>query len=111
MARGGKRAGAGRPAGAATKKTREAADAAAADGITPLEYMLKVLRDEGQPDERRMWAAEKAAPFMHPRLNAVDHSSRDGTMSPQPSTIIIEAAPFDDDSDNPPPAEAGAPLQ
>ena len=39
-----------------------------------------------------------------PDLSALDHSSSDGTMTPQPSTIIIEAAPFDDDSDNPPAA-------
>lgn len=110
MARGGKREGAGRPAGAATVKTREAADRAAADGITPLEYMLKILRDDKADPKDRMWAAQTAAPFIHPRLNAVDHSSRDGSMTPQPGTIIIEAA-FDDDSEGEAAAEAGAALQ
>lgn len=110
MARGGKREGAGRPAGAATVKTREAADRAAAEGITPLEYMLKILRDETAEPKDRMWAAQTAAPFMHPRLNAVDHSSRDGSMTPAPSHIIIEAA-VDDDSDDTAAAEAGAALQ
>ena len=32
--------------GAANKRTREIAEAAMAEGITPLEYMLAVLRDE-----------------------------------------------------------------
>jgi hypothetical protein len=68
MARGGKRDGAGRPAGAATKRTREVAVAAAAEGVTPLEYMLDVLRDPKAETERRDWAAEKAAPFIHARL-------------------------------------------
>jgi hypothetical protein len=35
--RGGKRPGSGRKKGSATKKTREIADRAAAEGITPLE--------------------------------------------------------------------------
>jgi hypothetical protein len=45
MPRGGKRAGAGRKPGAATKKTRAFADQAAADGdLLPLEVMLNAMR-------------------------------------------------------------------
>jgi len=40
MARGGKREGAGRPAGAVTKRTREIAEKAIATGMTPLDVML-----------------------------------------------------------------------
>lgn len=78
MARGGKREGAGRPAGAVTKRTREAADAAAKDGLTPLDYMLSILRDEAQEQEKRMWAAEKAAPYVHAKLASVEHAGKDG---------------------------------
>ncbi|HEY9539844.1 MAG TPA: hypothetical protein VIS03_19780 [Kiloniellaceae bacterium] len=47
-----------------------AADAA----LLPLDYMLQVLRDpEASPAERK-WAAEKAAPYLHPRLQTVEHS-------------------------------------
>jgi len=74
MPRGGKREGAGRKAGAVTTRTREIADKAASEGLTPLEYMLQVLRDEAASKDDRMWAAEKAAPFVHPKLAAVDHS-------------------------------------
>lgn len=74
MARGGKREGAGRKAGSVTTKTREMANRAAAEGLTPLDYMLQVLRDEEQPKEDRMWAAEKAAPYVHARLAAIEHS-------------------------------------
>jgi hypothetical protein len=40
---------------------------AAAEGITPIEYMLQILRDENAPEERRSWAAEKSAPYIHPK--------------------------------------------
>lgn len=44
MAHGGKRTGAGRPAGAVTTRTREIADRALAEGKTPLEVMLDNMR-------------------------------------------------------------------
>lgn len=44
MARGGKREGAGRPAGALTKRTREVAERAIAEGMTPLDVMLDNMR-------------------------------------------------------------------
>lgn len=74
MARGGKREGAGRPAGSITQRSREMAEKAAEGGIMPLDYMLKVLRDESADIKDRMWAAEKAAPYVHAKLAAVEHS-------------------------------------
>lgn len=73
MARGGKREGAGRPAGALTKRTREVAEKAADEGLTPLDYMLDVLRDADADPKDRMWAAEKAAPYVHAKLASVEH--------------------------------------
>jgi hypothetical protein len=61
----------GRKEGDANRKTREIADAACRDGITPLEYMLKVLRDEGAEEGRRDKMAVEAAPYIHPKLAAV----------------------------------------
>lgn len=78
MARGGKRDGAGRPAGAVTRKTREIAEGAAAEGITPLDYMLSVLRDETQAPAARMDAAKAAAPYVHAKLASVEHKGEDG---------------------------------
>jgi uncharacterized protein YycO len=72
MAHGGKRAGAGRKVGSVTAKSREVAEQAASEGLTPLAYMLKILRDEDQDSERRDWAAEKAAPYVHARLAAIE---------------------------------------
>lgn len=44
MARGGKRDGAGRPAGAITKRTREIAERVSATGMSPLEVMIDNMR-------------------------------------------------------------------
>ena len=71
---GGARPGAGRKKGAATQKTREIADRAAAEGITPLEVMLGAMRsfwDAGDM-EKAAGFAKDAAPYMHPRLSAVE---------------------------------------
>ena len=69
---GGKRTGAGRKAGAATKRTREIADGAAKSGVTPLEFLLDVMRNEAMTAESRFDAAKAAAPYVHPRLTAVE---------------------------------------
>jgi hypothetical protein len=62
----------GRQKGVANKRTREIADRAAEQGITPLEYMLAVLRDENAVPERRDDMAKAAAPYIHPRLSNVE---------------------------------------
>jgi len=85
--RGGSRKGAGRTPGVANRKTREIADKAAAAGVTPLEFMLTVMRGEPLPDDAsaeqkiafyslRFDAAKSAAPYMHPRLAPVDQPIR-----------------------------------
>lgn len=74
MARGGARPGAGRKAGTPNKATAERQAAIGASGLTPLDYMLSLLRDEGATKDDRMWAAEKAAPYVHPKLAAIDHT-------------------------------------
>ncbi len=75
MPRGGKRPGAGRPPGAATRRTREIADRAAEEGVTPLEHMLAVMLDESAEPSRRDDMAKAAAPYIHPRLQAIDYKA------------------------------------
>lgn len=97
--RGGARPNAGRKKGTATLKTREIADRAAAEGITPLEYMLKVMRTEPSPDleEREMIqaltlrfeAAKAAAPYIHPRLATVEVSGPNGGAIQTESTLNV----------------------
>lgn len=91
MARGGSRPGAGRKPGAATQRTREVADKAASEGITPLDYLLSVMRNERLDMKERVDAAKAAAPFVHPRLNAIDHTSTDGSMAEKPTVIKLIA--------------------
>lgn len=74
-ARGGKRDGAGRPKGAKTQITEEAIRKAG-EGETPLEYMLRVMRDETQAPERRDRMAVGAAPYVHAK--AMEISGPDG---------------------------------
>lgn len=72
--RGGKRPGAGRPPGAVNKATAQRQAEIAASGVTPLEYMLAIMRDEAADEAKRLDAAKAAAPYVHPRLAAVEHS-------------------------------------
>lgn len=89
MSRGGKRAGAGRKPGAPNKATAARQEAVEASGLTPLDYLLSVMRDEAAPREERVDAANKAAPYVHPKLSSVDHRSSDGSMSPKPTTFDL----------------------
>jgi hypothetical protein len=71
MAHGGKRPGAGRKPGSATQRTREIADAIA-DGLTPLEFLTNIYRDEREEMGRRIDAAKAAAPYVHAKLANID---------------------------------------
>lgn len=77
--RGGARKGAGRKAGSATKRTREIADKAAEGGITPLEYMLEVMRNVENDPRERLSAAVSAAPFVHAKLSSVEMNAKVAT--------------------------------
>jgi hypothetical protein len=67
---GGARAGAGRPKGVPNRATAAKAAEIAASGLTPLDYMLGILRDESRHDAERFEAAKQAAPYCHPKLAA-----------------------------------------
>lgn len=72
----------GRKTGGRKKGTPNKATAArqvqiAASGLTPLDFMLSVMRDEQADTATRLDAAVKAAPYVHPKLAAIDHSHRD----------------------------------
>lgn len=77
----------GRPAGGKNSARLAVADRALGDGITPLEIMIAHMRDQHgraikakTPALRQAHmaaaaaAAKDAAPYVHPRLNAIDHS-------------------------------------
>lgn len=73
--RGGARPGGGRKKGIPNKTNKSVREAAAASGILPLDYMLQVMRNPRVPKARRDWAAEKSAPYLHSKLQAITHSS------------------------------------
>lgn len=68
MSSGGKRPGAGRPAGVRNRKTMETIQAIEQSGLTPLDYMLSVMRNTGLEPTMRLDAAKAAAPYCHARL-------------------------------------------
>lgn len=74
MSHGGKRVGAGRKPGTSTRMNEEARKQAAEGGLMPLDYMLSILRNDQLPPDARMDAAKAAAPYVHARLAAVEHS-------------------------------------
>src|SRR5271156_875249 len=63
----GKKTG-GRKKGVPNRAAKRLRDELAQSGLMPLDHMLTVLRDLSVPDSRRDWAAEKAAPYCHPKL-------------------------------------------
>ena len=91
--RGGRRPGAGRKVGATTKKTREIAEQAVAEGITPLEVMMRAMRKFVENAEKMAGVdeagsmslmkeaadvAKNAAPYIHPRLAAMEITGKNG---------------------------------
>ena len=60
----------GRKPGTPNKATEQRAEKVAESGVTPLDYMLQVLRDPDAKQEDRKWAATGAAPYVHARLQS-----------------------------------------
>lgn len=102
MAKGGARKGAGRPKGAISRVNDEARKAAAAAGETPLEYMLRVMRDTNENSTRRDEMALAAAPYMHAKLQQMDIKSDTTvrTVSADPITPELWQQQHSDDPDH-----------
>jgi hypothetical protein len=107
MARGGKRAGAGRPPGARDRRPRltvKSCEASAqltrkaiakTGGTLPLAYMLKIMNDAKQPQARRDKMAIAAAGFCHPRLTVYAEMKRPSQMSDSELEKVIAQAEED----------------
>jgi hypothetical protein len=72
MAHGGARTGAGKPKGSVSKLDKVVREKALQSGLTPLDYLLGLLRDEGQNQDTRIDAAKAAAPYVHAKLVSQD---------------------------------------
>jgi hypothetical protein len=88
MARGRKTGG--RQKGACNRATEEARAAAAATGVLPLDYMLSVMRDPAADNKRRDAMAVAAAPFLHPRLTAIDAKMSPTASEPSDRKLVLE---------------------
>lgn len=70
----------GRKKGVPNKASAAKAKEVAESGLTPLDYMLQVMRDDKADPLRRDGAAKDAAPYVHPRLQPVDKKTGSAAM-------------------------------
>ena len=127
--KGGARPGAGRKEGSLSKRTREIAEVAAAQGITPLEVMMSTMmalyKEAGNCSRDHHDHADKAnehddshtamitenrikllnmaatiarhaAPYVHPRLSAIEHTGKDGAPLQSGVLVVPGAMSMDD---------------
>lgn len=62
----GKKTG-GRVLGSVNRRTADMLAQVESEGMTPLAYMLSILRNEDADPKDRQWAADKSAQYIHPR--------------------------------------------
>jgi len=55
----------------------------------PLDFLLRLMRDPREPKSKRLEAAKAAAPFCHPKLNAIDAPPAGGEEKPETTTIKV----------------------
>lgn len=79
--RGGRRKGT--PNGASAARQAEIA----ASGDTPLDYMLRVMRNETADPSRRDEMARAVAPYVPPKLAAVEQTGKDQR------NIVVQISP------------------
>jgi hypothetical protein len=75
MAGGGAKPGerrGGRAKGTPNKRTAEKVAEVEASGLTPLDFMLNLMRKESEDIGLRFDAAKAAAPYVHARLSSID---------------------------------------
>ena len=51
-------------------------DELASTGVMPLEFLITIMRDVSAEQSTRIDAAKAAAPYVHARLAAVEHSGQ-----------------------------------
>jgi len=81
----------GRQVGTPNRATAAKAAEVEASGLTPLDYMLLVMRDESRDPGDRFDAAKAAAPYVHPRLASLDAKTEEThhfvALLPEPLSI------------------------
>ena len=95
MAHGGARPGAGRKKGGSNKLTQEAFERAKEGGELPLDYLLRVMRDENVDEAKRIDCAKAAAPYVHPKRAPIDGDGNDAGLV----LTVVTGVPRDDGDD------------
>ena len=87
----------GRKKGSLNKRTlermaieRERLELIKVEGITPLEYMLAVMRDPHAPAYRRDEMAKSAAQYMHGRLSSIEVGGKKNQPLVENNTTIVQ---------------------
>lgn len=62
----------GRAKGTPNKRTAAKVAEIEASGLTPLDFMLNLMRDAAEEMDLRFDAAKAAAPYVHARLSSID---------------------------------------
>jgi hypothetical protein len=75
----------GRQKGSLNHATLARQSAILASGLSPLDYLVSVYRDEEQAVNVRVDAAKAVAGYCYPKLQALDLGSREG----QPITVQV----------------------
>ena len=57
--------------------------------LSPLDYMLRRMRDTGMSEPERFAAARSAAQYMHPQLQAIAHQHLDNAGNPVAPTVTV----------------------
>lgn len=68
----------GRAKGTRNKASAQREAEIAESGLTPLNYLLVLMRDQAMPIDLRFEAAKAAAPYVHPKLASIQHTGQDG---------------------------------
>ena len=94
MSHGGRRAGSGRKKSGTNRLDAKARQQALESGISPLDYMLSIMRHPDSTAAQKMEAAKGAAPYVHARLAHIERET-DVTVSfvarlPSPAASVEE---------------------
>lgn len=92
MTAGGKRPGAGRPKGQRNKITADIKAIAQSYGEEAIVALVEIIRDGEAPAAARVAASREILDRGYGKAHqSVDHSSKDGTMTPLPTRIELVA--------------------
>lgn len=73
----GRKTGGGSRKGIPNKATAAKAAAIESSGLTPLDFLLQVMRDQERDMDMRVDAGKAAAPYVHPKLANIELTGKD----------------------------------